>query len=292
VQEVEETPTEPVEASEEKEPVHQEATEETPDGDFPEADKWLKNVRKITVQGQELEVSADEAFKGYMRQQDYTRKTQEAAEQSRKADELHQYVQQEYGSRINQLDALAGSLYRELVGDQQKLASLIESDPQEYLRQQAAMNQKAALLQQAQQAQQQFQAMQANQTEQHRAEQLARSEQQLLEALPSWRDPEKRTAEQKEVAQFLISTGYTPNDLNDLSDHRAVLIARKAMLWDKAQSARQKQVNAQTAPPKAVKPGTSNPTNVQQNQVQQAFAKFKKSGRDDDAVALLMARSK
>lgn len=64
-----------------------------------------------------------------MRQQDYTRKTQEAAEQSRKADQLFQTVQQEYATRINQLDALAGSLYRELVGDQQKLASLIESDP-------------------------------------------------------------------------------------------------------------------------------------------------------------------
>jgi hypothetical protein len=134
--------------------------------------------------------------------------------------------------------------------------------------------------------------MQANQTEQHRQEQLARSEAQLLEALPSWRDATKRQAEQKEVANFLLSTGYSPNDLNDLTDHRAVLIAHKAMLWDKAQSARQKQVNAQTSPPKAVKPGTSNPTNVQQTQVQQAFAKFKKSGRDDDAAAFLMARSK
>lgn len=239
-----------------------------------------------------MEVTADEAFKGYMRQQDYTRKTQEAAEQSRKADELHQYVQQEYGSRINQLDALAGTLYRELVGDQQKLASLIESDPQEYLRQQAAMNQKAAMLQQAQQAQAQFQALQANQAEQHRSEQLARSEAQLLEALPAWRDAGKRTAEQKEIAQFLLSNGYTPNDLNGLSDHRAVLLARDAMLWQKSQQVRQKQVNAPATPPKTVKPGTSNPTNVQQTQVQQTFSKFKKSGRDDDAVAFLLARSK
>lgn len=227
-----------------------------------------------------------------MRQQDYTRKTQEAAEQSRKADELHKYVQSEYGTRINQLDALAGTLYRELVGDQQKLASLIESDPQEYLRQQAAMNAKAALLQQAQQAQQQFQAMQANQTEQHRQEQLARSEKALLDALPAWRDATKRSTEQKEVAQFLLSHGYSPDDLNDLTDHRAVLLARDAMLWQKSQQVRQKQVASPTPPPKTVKPGTSNPTNVQQTQVQQAFSKFKKTGRDDDAVAFLMARSK
>lgn len=222
----------------------QEAAEEAQDNEFPEADKWLKNSRKITVQGQEIEVTADEAFKGYMRQQDYTRKTQEAAEQSRKADQLYQTVQQEYATRINQLDVLAGDMYRELVGDQQKLASLIESDPQEYLRQQAAMQNKVAKLQQVQQAQQQYQAMQANQADQHRSELLAQSEQALLEALPSWRDADKRASEQKEMAQFLISKGYSPNDLNDLTDHRAVLMARDAMLWNKAQTARQKQVNA------------------------------------------------
>jgi len=87
-----------------------------------------------------------------MRQQDYTRKTQEAAEQSRKADELFQHVQKEYASRINQLDVLGSSLYRELVGDQAKLATLIETDPQEYLRQQAAMQTKVSMLQQVQQA--------------------------------------------------------------------------------------------------------------------------------------------
>lgn len=147
------------------------------------------------------------------------------------------------------------------------------------------------MLQQAQQAQQAYQAEQANRSDEHRAELLARSEQALLEALPSWRDPEKRVAEQKEVAQFLISNGYSPQDLNDLADHRAVLLARKAMLWDKAQSARQKQVSAPNPPPKAVKPGTSNPTNVKQTQAQQAFARFKKSGRDDDAVAFLLSKA-
>lgn len=113
----------------------------------------------------------------------------------------------------------------------------------------------------------------------------------MLEALPTWRDADKRTAEQKEVAQFLLSNGYSAADINGLYDHRAVLLARKAMLWDKAQAARQKQVNAQTSPPKAVKPGASNPTNTKQNQTQQAFAKFRKSGRDDDAVAYLLSRS-
>ena len=121
-------------------------------------------------------------------------------------------------------------------------------------------------------------------------EQLVRSEHQLLEALPAWRDAGKREAEQKEVAQFLISKGYSPKDVTELSDHRAVLLARDAMLWQKSQQVRQKQVNAPAAPPKAVKPGTSNPTNVQKTNEQQLLSRLKKSGRDDDAVALLLAR--
>jgi len=131
---------------------HEEEAQDEQHEEAPEELKWLANKHKITVQGQEIEVSADEAFKGYMRQQDYTRKTQEAAEQSRKADELFQHVQKEYASRINQLDVLGSSLYRELVGDQAKLATLIETDPQEYLRQQAAMQTKVSMLQQVQQA--------------------------------------------------------------------------------------------------------------------------------------------
>lgn len=226
-----------------------------------------------------------------MRQQDYTRKTQEAAEQSRKAEQLFQHVQQEYGNRINQLDALGSSLYRELVGDQQKLASLIETDPQEYLRQQAAMQSKVAMLNQVTQAQKEYQAMQANQAEKHRQELYAQNEQKLLESLPTWRDAEKRQTEQREIAQFLMDTGYSPDDLNELYDHRAVLIAREAMMWRKSQAVRQKQVSTQATPPKVVKPGASNPTNVKQNQSQQAFAKFRKTGRDDDAVAYLLARS-
>jgi hypothetical protein len=64
---------------------------------------WLAKSRKITVQGEELEVTADEAFKGYMRQQDYTRKTQEAAQ-------LTQQVTQESSSSSRNTKVVSTSL--------------------------------------------------------------------------------------------------------------------------------------------------------------------------------------
>jgi len=110
--------------------------------------------------------------------------------------------------------------------------------------------------------------------------------------LPDWRDSTKRGAEQREIAQHLISLGYSPDELNSLTDHRAVLIARKAMLWDRAQAVKSKQAQEVKTPPKAIKPGTANsPTNAKQQQVQQLAQRAKRTGRDDDVLALLMARS-
>ncbi|NKJ22016.1 hypothetical protein [Dyella sp. SG609] len=227
-----------------------------------------------------------------MRQQDYTRKTTEAAELTKQAQQERQFVQQEYGQRINQLDNLSAALYQELVGNQAELAKLIETDPQEYLRQQQRMSQKAALLNQVDQQRQAIDQIRKNEEEKAFHESVKVNEAKLLDALPDWRDSTKRGAEQREIAQHLISLGYSPDELNSLTDHRAVLIARKAMLWDRAQAVKSKQTQEQKTPPKVVKPGTANsPTNAKTQQIQQLAQKAKRSGRDDDVVALLMARS-
>jgi 2,3-bisphosphoglycerate-independent phosphoglycerate mutase len=134
--------------------------------------------------------------------------------------------------------------------------------------------------------------MKKNEEQKAFLESVRTNEAKLLEALPDWRDSTKRAAEQREIANHLIQLGYTPDELNELTDHRAVLVARKAMLWDRAQAVKAKQTQEAKNPPKVVKPGTANsPTNAKTQQIQQLAQKAKRSGRDDDVIALLMARS-
>src|SRR5579875_3741526 len=136
--------------------------------------------------------------------------------------------------------------------------------------------------------------MQANHADSERKELAEAGQRALLEALPEWKDPAKYAAESAEVARFLTQHGYADEDLNNLYDHRAVLIARKAMLYDKMQAVQAKKVTPVQEPPRAVKSGNANtPIQSKKDAELQALQKrFKKTGKDDDAVALLLARSK
>lgn len=236
------------------------------DADEPEAtkddDSWKTRKVKVKIQGEEHEITLGEAAQGYMRQQDYTRKTAEAAEQLRAVHAERQQVNSELAQRVNAMDVLASALYRELVGDQTQLAGLIESDPQEYLRRQAQMQQKVQLLNQAQAQNAAYQQHLTNEQAKARAESLQAGNQRLVELIPEWSDTAKRTAESRDIAETLRKTGYSDQELAELTDPRAVVIARKAALYDRMQSVKEKKAPAAPATPhKPVKPGTTGKPN-------------------------------
>lgn len=237
------------------------------DTDEPEAakdddDSWKTRKVKVKIQGEEHEITLGEATQGYMRQQDYTRKTAEAAEQLRAVHAERQQVNSELAQRVNAMDVLASALYRELVGDQTQLAGLIESDPQEYLRRQAQMQQKVQLLNQAQAQNAAYQQHLTNEQAKARTESLQAGNQRLVELIPEWSDTAKRTAESRDIAETLRKTGYSDQELAELTDPRAVVIARKAALYDRMQSVKEKKAPAAPATPhKPVKPGTTGKPN-------------------------------
>lgn len=237
------------------------------DTDEPEVAKdddesWKSRKVKVKIQGEEHEITLEEATQGYMRQQDYTRKTAEAAEQIRSVHAERQQVNSELAQRVNAMDVLASALYRELVGDQTQLAGLIESDPQEYLRRQAQMQQKVQLLNQAQAQNAAYQQHLTNEQAKARAESLQAGNQRLVELIPEWSDTAKRTAESRDIAETLRKTGYSDQELAELTDPRAVVIARKAALYDRMQSVKEKKAPAAPATPhKPVKPGTTGKPN-------------------------------
>ena len=230
-----------------------------------------------------------------MRQQDYTRKTQAHAEQAKEVAQAKQFIQREYVERTNKLEGLQSALYQALVGDQEVYAQLVEQgDVAGALKLQQDMNKRANLLRQAEENRLQIQAMQANHAESERKELAEAGQRALLEALPEWKDPAKYAAESADVARFLVQNGYADDDLNNLFDHRAVLIARKAMLYDKMQAVQAKKVTPVQEPPRAVKSGNANipVQSKKEAEIQTLQKRFRKTGKDDDAVALLLARSK
>ena len=75
-------------------------------------------VYRVTVDGEEIEVTQDELINGYSRQQDYTRKTQELANQRKTIEQQAQELQQRDAIYAQLLPKMEAQLQGELVTNQ------------------------------------------------------------------------------------------------------------------------------------------------------------------------------
>jgi hypothetical protein len=216
-----------------------------------------------------------------MKDADYRRKTAEVAEQRRQLEASAQQVQQQRQFAATQLDVFLGALHKELLGSQPDPA-LLESDPQEYLRQQHAHNARAGQFQQAMHYRQALNAQQEQDAQRVRAETAAQENRLLLEKVPELRDEAKRTAAFSEVAKFLTGLGYTNDELNGLTDHRALMVAMKAAKYDALQAAKAKQAKPEI--PKPVRPGAAS-VQATNSAKQKALERLKRDPNDLDALA-------
>lgn len=244
--------------------------------------------RKLKVGDEELD--EEEVVAGYMRDGDYRKKTTAVAEARRAVEAQQAYIQQELASRVTQMDAALALMHRELMGDQQELQGLLESNPHEFLKRQAQLQQKQAAFGQAIQQRQAYEQLQQQQAARQQAEYLATQRTLLAERLPAWKDSAKAAAEQREIADVLTQHyGYQPDELSELQDARALLLARDAMLWRKSQNLPKPKA---AAAPAAVKPGAAPSTPGNERAEREAMQRLRRSGRDEDAVAILLSRNK
>lgn len=245
---------------------------------------------KVKVQGEELELELEELAAGYMKGADYSRKTAEAAELRRKAEAELERFQKELAPRVTQLDAALTLLHKELIGDQQELDALIRTNPAEYLTRKHQLDQKAALFQRAYQERQALTAQQEAESRRVWEARAAEESKRLLEKLPAWKDSKKAEAEQRELVEFLTrDLGYTPDEVAQVADHRAILLARDALLYRKQLQAKSQQ---KATPPPAVKPGAPNPNNAISDREKALQRELKRTGNPEVAAELMLLRSK
>lgn len=234
-----------------------------------------------------------EVYRNQMLEADYRRKTAEVAEAKRAAQEAQARIQQERTEYASRFDVSLELMHKQLIGDQEALVELARTDPAAWVAENAMFQQRVAAFHNA--VNQRQQLAQAQQADEQRATQEWRKgeRERLLEKLPEWRDQAKASAEQKLIAETLLQTGYTQDELSELFDHRALVIARRAALYDQLQangaSAKAKQVKPE--PPRAIKPGAPKPpTDARNSDYQQALAKAKRSGKAEDIERVLMLK--
>jgi hypothetical protein len=263
-------------ASDESEQDEHEGTDEGDEA----GDQATDTLEEVEYEGKKFKIPA-ELKPALLRQQDYTRKTQEVAEQ-RKAVEAQHYealaIRQQYAHGLQ--------IVQNTLQQQQPEAptpQLWEEDPIEAARMESRYRAHAERVRAVAAEQQRVHAEAEQRHLAEREHRIRHASQWLESQIPTWKDEGKRTAEQKELAQYLKSHGYTSEEVAAAEDPRAVLLTRKAWQWDQMQKAKK---TATPTAPAVMKPGTA-PTRQPDSGRARVFDRARKSGRLEDAAAAL-----
>ncbi|HEY2416419.1 MAG TPA: hypothetical protein VGH84_00750 [Steroidobacteraceae bacterium] len=199
----------------------------------------------IEVDGRRL--SADEVRRAVSMSTDYTQKTQALAAQQRALAEQ----QQALATVLPYLQPELARIAQQIQGVPRPDASLIETNPQEYLRQMAAhqaAQQEQGRLGELTQLQQQAQ-------QRSLAEQVARGNEAMAAEYPQWNDPATRQSWQTSIAEWAMDKGgFQREELARLADHRQLKILMKAMMFDNLRNGTTTSAPVQSRPVRGVAP--------------------------------------
>ncbi|MEN9885684.1 MAG: hypothetical protein RL758_262 [Pseudomonadota bacterium] len=246
-------------------------------------------VITLEIDGKQVQMTAkqvEEAYKSGLRDKDYRQKTMALADERKSASDAQAKAEAERFQLAAQLKQSIGQLEAlTQIQSQSDWQSLLDSDPVEYLRQQHLFQQRQAALAQQRQHMTALQAQHAAQQQEQRARFVESQREEMLAKIPAWKDAAKAKAEMTQLAEYLKTEGYDERALEDITDHRPVVMARKAMLYDqimnKAQAATKR---VQTLPTKVERPGVGESTQLDKRS--SAYQRLSKSGRVEDAAAL------
>ena len=281
-----EQPEEELELSEDEQQDWQDEEEQEESDSEPEEQEEEQRF-SVKVAGEDKELTLSELKSLAQQGADYTKKTQQVAEQRKaleaeaRAIEEAKYLRDAYAQRLQAMEQLLNSPEQN-----EDLEYLKESDPIGYAVRVAEKQQQREQLQAVQAERQRIAEQQQAEYAQQMQGYLAQQAEQLSKVLPDYTDPVKGEALRSELRSFAKSNlGFSDEELSQVRDSRHVIALHKAMLYDKLQQAKPNVTKRVSEAPKTiksgngVKPTTSENVKRQQKQLQQ-------TGRVRDAAKL------
>jgi len=235
----------------------------------------------VKVDGEEMDVTADDLIKSYQLERAAQKRLSEAAEQRKALDAEQTAIEQErqrYAQGLAQLQAQLTQTAGEPT--QEYWDKLYEEDPLEFVKQREAQRDREKAMQVVQQEQAQL-------IQQH----VASEQSKLVERIPEWKDTDVATREKAGLINFAQRVGFTNEELSQVVDSRLVDVLRRAYLYDQLQQEKPVAKKKVAKAPKMVrggKPKTSR--DVASEKKRKAFDRLKKTGSKDAAVDFLLNR--
>jgi hypothetical protein len=110
----------------------------------------------------------------------------------------------------------------------------------------------------------------------------------LLTAIPEWSESHARETEALALNRFLAAMGFGQDELGELTDHRLIVLARKAMLYDQLMRSKPlAEKKLATASP-MLSPGAA-PSRKSEHERRRSslIQRYRDTGRHEDAVAVI-----
>lgn len=258
----------PVEATEQ--PQVEEQQEETIEID-PDAELF---EMELDENGQKVskKLSLREFQKGYLRQADYTRKTQDLAKQRSEVQEVLRQAtdkaSKEYAQKLDMLqEAMVKTLAPELANvDWNKLAT---EDPFEYVRLSNRQRQIAESMQAITAEKSSLEARTRTEEQQKKAERWQKTLEVLQQDIPDWSQPVVQ-----KIVKAAKDAGADEAQVNALDEGWIIKLAHKAALYDELNAKRPEVEKKVALVTKTLKPGQKvTPTKADDN-----LNRWKKSG--------------
>jgi hypothetical protein len=262
-----------------------EAESESDAEEQPEEEPQKASTRIKLSDGSEH--TLEEIEKGFLRQQDYTRKTQELSSNRKMLEEAAQrFVNQD--KQVKEFAEFARKVV-ESYAPKPPDPSKINTDPIGYLQEKEAFEKASQTWRQLAESQQSIsQRLEASEGSKTQAE-LAQETKALVERIPSLATPEGWRAFKTEATDIGGKAyGFAPEEIEGIKDHRYVLALKDAIEYRKLQGKKMEAVRAAKDAPSPVRAAARPAPNRSTQQTQKVLTeRARKTGSVEDIAALL-----
>lgn len=214
------------------------------------------DVYTVKVDGEEYEVTQDELLNGYQRQQAYTKRSQELAEQRKAFEAEAAQVAQMRDAYAQQLEQLSQQLNQVNEQEPDWAALAKEYSAEDLIVYKAQLDQQKEYAKQVEAEKQVIAQQQAQEQQAQMQQHLASQREEMLNRIPQWRDEDIRTSEREQVIKYAQqSVGFSPQEIANASDARAIELLYKAWQWDNLQQKKPAAKKKASKAPKMAKAG-------------------------------------
>lgn len=289
------------------EPSNESVDETTTETDFePDQSDEVEGVAEDTEQTEEApsafdipedalitigdeQVSGKELLDGYMRRSDYTRKTQEVSELKKQYAEVQADKHVHRGQLDQHLDAILTQVAMEFQTLQEPdWDYLRQYDFPTYMQEKENYQRREATVKQLADAKNEIARKDAEHLAQLRRQAIEDAKVELQTLRPEFKDPKVAQAGLVKTEDYLLTYGFSPDEISTVQDAKIIDIVLKAIAYDDMQKkvpAARKHIEDKA--PITMPQGVKTPSVSADQAFQRDVNRLKRSGSQKDAISVI-----